>query len=677
MWSVSAAPDILNTWGDDLTAIDLAKLAARWITPELAELAGIRRVDSVTGCSMFNRKRDMAGLIIPNVFPGTQHVRDYRLRLDHPDFEIDVKGNKRESGMKYIGPTDRPPLIYFPTGITPEMLTDVTLPVIITEGEFKAIALWRLANHESNNPRFVPIAVQGVDCWRGTIGHTNNASGKRVAIKGVLPDLAERMVWKGRQVVIAYDADIATKDTVEKARARLTYALIERLATVGFLEWAIAEGKGIDDRLANIGPEPVLADIATIEFGGWRSRLLRNADGKLITCYENVALHLENSPEWVGVLAYNEFTGGHVILRQGPVSVKPGEEIEDHFDTEVTRWLERHHLMAKPDMARKVVDTIARKNSFHPVRDYLESLPAWDGTERIGTWLIEYCGVQLTDSDGKPNTYAMVVGAKFLISAVARIMEPGCKADHLLILEGPQGIGKSRAARTLAVDEQWFTSQLADMGSQNSCMQLRGRWIVELGELDALNRADMSRAKAFLGEQSDKFRLPYGHRILPFPRSCVFIGTTNQDTWLKDETGGRRFWPVRCGQINLIQLAADRDQLWAEALHRYRNDEHWWIEDDGVIEQAKEEQGGRYMPDPWHDKVIAAALDIADLISSGCRAGSAAVPEILDKIGVKLEQQDQRAANRVAHCLKFAKWERKKVGPRGDREWRYVKPMKS
>jgi predicted P-loop ATPase len=171
------------------------------------------------------------------------------------------------------------------------------------------------------------------------------------------------------------------------------------------------------------------------------------------------------------------------------------------------------------------------------------------GTPRIGTWLIDYCGVE--SHEVSANAYVRAVGEKFLISAIARVMDPGCKVDHVLILEGPQGIGKSTLGRILAGDD-WFSDQLADMGSKDASMQLRGVWIVELSELDALNRAEMARAKAFLSQQRERFRLPYGKRIIDAPRQCVFIGTTNSDTWMKDETGGRRFCP--CGAMRLILL---------------------------------------------------------------------------------------------------------------------------
>src|SRR5262249_11852322 len=148
----------------------------------------------------------------------------------------------------------------------------------------------------------------------------------------------------------------------------------------------------------------------------------------------------------------------------------------------------------------------------------------------------------------------MAVGEKFLISAIARVMRPGCKADHALVLEGPQGIGKSGVGRILAGDE-WFTDQVADFGSKDASMQLRGIWMIELSELGSLPRADRERVKAFITQQSERFRLPYGHRLVNHPRQCVFIATTNSDTWLQDETGGRRFWPVACRAIDLASLA--------------------------------------------------------------------------------------------------------------------------
>jgi putative DNA primase/helicase len=211
---------------------------------------------------------------------------------------------------------------------------------------------------------------------------------------------------------------------------------------------------------------------------------------------------------------------------------------------------------------------------------------------------------------------------------------------------------------------EWSTDQIAAFGSKDCSMQIRGVWLVELPELDALNRPDMARVKAFLTQQSERFRLQYGRRIVQTPRQCVFIGTTNSDAWLKDETGGRRFWPVRCGSINIAAIVRDRDQLWAEAVHLYRSGVPWWLEDQSIVRDAMEEQRGRYVEDVWHS-------GIERLIQ---QKESVSVPEILTCLGIETGRQDQVAANRVVRSLRAIGWERflKRVND-GRREWRYRK----
>ena len=190
-------------------------------------------------------------------------------------------------------------------------------------------------------------------------------------------------------------------------------------------------------------------------------------------------------------------------------------------------------LVDVPD--RSAVLAVAHENRFDPVREYLEGL-TWDRVPRIGKWLATYLSAEDTD-------YASAVGKRWLISCVARAILPGCKADSALIFEGNQGEGKSTAFTTLG--GPWFSDELAAIGTKDSALQLSGAWIIELSELDALTKARASTVKAFLSRRVDRFRPPYGRRVIEQPRSCVFCGTVNHSQYLEDETGGRRFWPVK------------------------------------------------------------------------------------------------------------------------------------
>jgi predicted P-loop ATPase len=502
------------------------------------------------------------------------------------------------------------------------------------------------------------------------VGATTGSEGNRCDVKGIIPDV-DRIHLKDRRVIIAYDADAEKNDSVQAARHQFAAALTERGATIGLLEWPIEEGKGLDDRIAKVGAQRVLDDIARTRFGDWRLLLHRSpATGKILPSYDNAAIAIENAPEWAGVLGFDEFTGQICVLRTppSPISANVGVEITDCFVTESIRWLERHGIMIGPTAAHQVINAVARRNSYHPVRNYLLGLE-WDSAPRLDTWLISYCGVASSGAD--PNEYAMAIGAKFLISAIARVFQPGCKADHMLVLEGEQGMKKSSVARILAGDD-WFTDAVREFGSKDCSMQMQGRWIIEVGELGAMKRVEVEHIKAFLSQQVERYRPPYGRFVINQPRQFVLLGTTNSDTYLPDETGNRRFWPIRCGRIDIEGLASDRDQIWAEALFRYNQGERWWLEDASTIEAAIEQQKARYQEDPWQERVVEYAEEEAGLPINNPR-GSASVTEILRRLGVETSKQDQGASNRVARCLKAAKWERFKSGPRGARLWRYRK----
>jgi predicted P-loop ATPase len=302
--------------------------------------------------------------------------------------------------------------------------------------------------------------------------------------------------------------------------------------------------------------------------------------------------------------------------------------------------------------AAQAAQTVAKDRSFHPVRNYLESV-RWDGVERLDRWLSTYLGAEDTE-------YTRAVGARWMTSAVARIYRPGEKADCCLILEGPQGSKKSTALKTLA--GPYFTDELADLGSKDSALQTRGVWIIELSELDTLSRSEVSRIKAFMSRTIDRFRPPYGKRLVESPRQCIFAGTVNHSTYLRDDTGARRFWPVVCGSIDIDCLSRDRDQLWAEAKVRFDRGGVWWLETAELVAAAAEEQSDRFESDPWEELIAHWVENRADA------SVSETLSCCLDKPRAQWTQVDK---NRVARCFRGLRWERYRERQGTTLEWRY------
>lgn len=251
-------------------------------------------------------------------------------------------------------------------------------------------------------------------------------------------------------------------------------------------------------------------------------------------------------------------------------------------ESDITRaraWFEtRHRLRVSDRELTAVLAAQADESRFHPVREYLEAL-AWDGTPRLAAWLSVYLGAvaegETDDERIKIEKYLAAVGTRFLISAVARAYEPGGKVDTMLILEGPQGAKKSTALRVVAKD--WFSDMSIDIGNKDTYLVMRKAWIYEHAELDSITRREAGEVKAFLSRASDHFRAPYARESAEQPRSLVFAGTVNDSAYLKDPTGGRRYWVVPVGQIDLEALRRDVDQLWAEAVHVFKQGEQWWL----------------------------------------------------------------------------------------------------
>jgi len=373
----------------------------------------------------------------------------------------------------------------------------------------------------------------------------------------------------------------------------------------------------------------------------WEAQLIHGKNGPR-AILANAITALLNAPEWAGILWFDMFRQCTTLRGKPPWAERNGPAEEawtDQHDRLVANWLQHHGIYVTPSVAGQAAETVARECMFHPVINYLTSLK-WDRKPRLDTWTTQYLGVE-------DSRYVRATSSRFLISAVARVLEPGCKADCAPILEGDEGILKSTALRTLY--SPWFSDDVADLGSKDSQMQIRGFWCVELPELDSISRADVSRIKAFMSRQTDNFRPPYGHRPLEQKRQNVFAGTTNGNEYLRDETGGRRWWPWPCTKIDIPALADTRDQLWAEARARYDQGKPWWLETKELNGVAAEQQAARLLQDPWQGTIG------SYLAGTEAKKG-VSVDELLAHLGIPLQDRDQRDANRVAACLKVVGW---------------------
>lgn len=241
---------------------------------------------------------------------------------------------------------------------------------------------------------------------------------------------------------------------------------------------------------------------------------------------------------------------------------------------------------------QEVVCAIARQRTYHPVHRFLTRI-RWDGIARIDRYLVDYIGAADTELHRD-------LSRRFFVSCVARAMGRGLKpvkVDTVLILVGPQGARKSTSFRTLAGSE-WFSDTALDIRNKDSLMTIRGPWLFELSELQGTRAREAETVKAFLSAETDRYRPPYARNVIESHRQVVFVGTTNESSFLADPTGARRFWPVTVGEINLEAIKRDRSMLWAEAVAAYRAGEAWWLtpKRDAELREAQEQYRHE---DPW------------------------------------------------------------------------------
>jgi putative DNA primase/helicase len=383
----------------------------------------------------------------------------------------------------------------------------------------------------------------------------------------------------------------------------------------------------------------------------WGDCLIHGRYGPL-SIRENLVMALDGVPEEglqgieaaAGLIAFNEFSNNVTKLRPTPWGTPAGTWWEED-ELLMGDWLCRHHSL--PSMPRgtleEAVRMVAFRHRYHPVREQFEALRGqWDGTPRLETWLRTCCLEEDEFDDSAPlQQYLARVGKWLLMAMVGRILTPGVKFDYMVIFEGPQGVGKSSLARVLGGD--YYADSPLNIGDKDALQNMQGVAVYEIGELDSMSRSEVTRVKAFISSQTDRFRATFDRRPKDYPRQCVFVGTTNEDHYLTDPTGNRRFWPVRVTRhVDLQWMRDNREQLLAEAVHRLDHGEVFYPspeeqrslfepqQQQRAVENAIESAIGRYLHDEQQRVPMGG--------DNGTLLNEVTLVELLHKVGIGIEK---------------------------------------
>jgi predicted P-loop ATPase len=508
------------------------------------------------------------------------------------------------------------------------------LYIVITEGFFKAIV--------GCAHGIATVALLGVEM--GLTSSKDDPQGKRYLVKTL-----ERLAKAGFNFIIAFDADCATNKYVLKAEKTLTFWLkklkVDVLSVTGaWTAGANGETKGMDDFIKHEGIEAFRKILLNAYERNWdeeeppKEQPLSNLQKSLAIVRERLG----------GRIRFNE------LKKQIEIDKEP-------IDLDLLRidLAEETGLDISKEDAIAITTKLARQNSYHPVREYLDRV-------------YSECGANLVSLDdladtffGTAKTLYRTYLKRHLIGSVARVYQPGCKMDTALFLSGAQGINKSTFFRTL-YGEGWFDDTMTSASDKDELLKLHSHWCVEWAELEnVFGRKNISAVKAFMSTQIDNFRTPYGRQTKAFPRTSVLVGSTNQDEFLTDPTGHRRFWviPVVKKEIDLGLVREMRDRIWASAVAAYKAGVQWWLtQEESTISEA--ENKTYELSDTWED-----------YISEYLRGKVwATTSEILaeSKLAVEPGKQDKSSQMRVAKILRQMGW--KQDGRRGRTQRLWMAP---
>jgi putative DNA primase/helicase len=369
----------------------------------------------------------------------------------------------------------------------------------------------------------------------------------------------------------------------------------------------------------------------------------------------NAVTVLQHDPAWgPDTLYYDEFLDRIIIVNS------PTRQWRDDDDTRLTVYMQQTIgiLNVPESIVSSAVRYVSRQRTRHCVRDYLDTL-TWDGVERIAHAFEDFWGAE-TDAN-QPSDYVRAASANFLIGSVARIYRPGCQLDTMPVFEGLQGLGKSSLLRALG--GPWYMAATESVNSKDFQQSFPGSWFTEIPELDSFSRADRDRVKSIISTPIDKYRPSYGRYAREYPRQCVFAGTTNKDDWGNDDTGLRRFWPVRCGRdVDVAGLIAARDQLFAEAVHRFKAGATWWEMPSAPTLAV---QRDRQSEDIWTPLVLdylvgKAEVQVHEVLREACK--------------VRESEMTHTHKIRIGGILRLAQWQKSNLRRDGKQVKTWVAP---
>lgn len=441
------------------------------------------------------------------------------------------------------------------------------------------------------------------------------------------------------------------------------------------------------------------------EADAWRRKLIYSGSGAIKACRENAVLALDGMQledgRWLdgalaakGVIAFDEFSNNVIKLKPTPWGTPAGLWQEED-ELEMGHWLSR--ALYLPPLPRGTLEEavlmVAKRHKVHPIREHVEGLRGrWDHEKRLGSWLRRVCMAE-DEIDEKLQGYLTRAGAWFIMAMCARVLTeerrggevfrgPGTKFDNMLIFEGPQGWGKSTIAKILG--GEFYADTGLQLGEKDSYQNIQGIHVYEWGELDSMSKADVKLVKLFIASAKDRFRATFDRRPRDYPRQVVFVGTTNEDHYLSDQTGNRRFWPVRLTRpADLAWLRENREQLLAEALHYLDQGERFHPTIKEQRELFDPQQQLRMVENSIETLIKEYLFDEEQKVPhnsvNGATVDTIGLTDLLTRIGYSAEKQTQVVMKQASGVMGRLGWDLRRMGKddAGHRPWKYIRPKRS